>query len=88
MRGSVPTASGLKESQHASYDFDNKPIGSIIVAMEKKKVVEKDKRTRPSEAIDVDGREDVSPLRRRSEKRKDEKMKRVKEGLRRLREDA
>lgn len=69
--GSVLAASGLEESQHASSDFDDRPIGYIITAMEKKKVAEKEKKIKPSKAVDEDVGEDVPPLRRKTEKSKD-----------------
>lgn len=70
-RGSVPPASGLEEFQHASFNFDDRQIGTIIVAVEKrKKKVEKDKGTKPSKAVEEDVGEDVAPLRRKTEKKK------------------
>lgn len=70
-RGSVPPASGLEEFQHASFNFDDRQIGTIIVAVEKrKKEVEKDKGTKPSKAIEEDVGEDVAPHRRKIEKKK------------------
>lgn len=57
MRGLVPTASGLKEHHLSSSHFDDKPIGTIVAAGEKK-AIEKG-RKRPSAAEEEEAEEDV-----------------------------
>lgn len=49
-RGLVPTARDLEKSQHASSDSTDRPIGTIIATLEKKKAVETQKTIRPSVA--------------------------------------
>lgn len=58
LRGSVPTTSSLEESQHASFDFDDRPIRTIVAAIEKKKATEKGRMTRPSKVVEEDVVED------------------------------
>lgn len=110
-RGSTSVASSLEESQHVSFDSDDRPIGTIIAAVEKQKAVEKGRKVRPLEAMDEDAQEDVLPFKRKAGKSKDsgtfeasndiivallverlatkevKKSKKVKEGLRRLKEE-
>lgn len=69
-RGSIPMVSALEESHQSSFDSYDRPIGTIMVAMEKQKVAKK-ARKRPSEAVDEDAEEDVPPLKQKNEKTKD-----------------
>jgi len=57
--------SGLEES-----DSDERPIGKVIAAVEKKKST-KEKKIRPVRAREEEAEEDVLPLRRKNEKGKD-----------------
>lgn len=61
----------LRSLDGLSSDSDDKPIGLVIVAVEKKMATTKEKRVRLFEAINEEMEEDVAPLRRKSEKRKD-----------------
>lgn len=70
LRGLVSMVKGLKESQHASSNFDDRSIGTIIVAIEKKKAAENLRKERHSEATDGDAREEVATLRRKKEKKR------------------
>ena len=64
-RGSVPAIRGLEES-----DSDERPIGKVLAAVEKKRST-KEKKVRPVRAREEEAEEDVLPLRRKNEKAKD-----------------
>ena len=64
-RGSVPAIRGLEES-----DSDERPIGKVLAAVEKKRST-KEKKVRPDRVREEEAEEDVLPLRRKNEKGKD-----------------
>lgn len=68
-RGLVPAASGLEEPHLSSSDSDDRPIGTIMAAVEKKAAEKRRKRPAATEEEEVE--EDVPPLRRKNEKLKD-----------------
>lgn len=65
----VPTASGLEEHHLSSSNSDDRPIGIIMVTVEKKVAVKG--RKRPSTVEEEEAEEDIPPPRKKNEKPKD-----------------